>query len=59
MLWHQVAEPIKKNHPTIRSFNVKTYPSFVLIDPDGKIIIRGEGKQALQKIKLFLGKNLK
>lgn len=55
LLWHHIQEPSKENqHPTIDQFNVKGYPTFVLIGLDGKIIIRGEGKETLEKIETAL-----
>lgn len=44
----------KDNHSLIDNFNISGYPTFLLIDNNGKIIYRGEGKEALEKIENIL-----
>lgn len=37
-------------HPLIEQFNISSYPTFILIDSSGKILHRGDGKEALTEI---------
>lgn len=42
------------NSQIAEKYRVGVFPTFVLIDPDGKVIFRGTGKQGLQKVRSIL-----
>ena len=57
LLWHNCIETSRTDrHQIVQSFGVLNYPTFVLIDPNGKIISRGIGQEALTKIESILAK---
>ena len=40
-------------------FKVQAFPTYILLNPDGKIIKRGSGKEYLSKVKSYLISKLK
>lgn len=48
----------QKESVIVNRFKVDAFPTFLLIDKDGKIVIRGTTKEALLKIEDFLNKAL-
>lgn len=51
--WDNVVDPFDVG-PICRRYKVNNFPTFVLIDPKGRIVYRGIGKVGLEKIKLII-----
>ena len=51
--WDNVVDPFDVG-PICRKYKVNSFPTFVLIDPKGRIVYRGIGKVGLEKIKLII-----
>lgn len=51
--WDNVVDPFDVG-PICRKYKVNNFPTFVLIDPKGRIVYRGIGKVGLEKIKLII-----
>ena len=47
----------RKNSVIASKYKVTDFPTFILLNPEGKILIRGVGKEALQKIVAYLQQN--
>lgn len=48
----------KENQPLIEKYKISTFPSFLLIDKNGKIIFKGAGKEDLEKIDIYLQQHI-
>jgi thiol-disulfide isomerase/thioredoxin len=44
----------RNNSLIVSKFKVSDFPTFILLDPEGKILIRGVGKETLQKIVSYI-----
>jgi thioredoxin-related protein len=51
--WDNFVDPFDVG-PICRKYKVNSFPTFVLIDPKGRIVDRGIGKVGLEKIKLII-----
>lgn len=51
--WDNVVDPFDVG-PICRKYKINNFPTFVLIDPKGRIVYRGIGKEGLEKIKLII-----
>lgn len=55
MLWDNFIESFGEGqHPVIDIFRIENFPTFLLLDSTGKIILRGIGKEGIEKIYLIL-----
>ena len=57
ILWPNVFDD-RDSAYLVKKFTVSAFPTFILTDKKGKIIIRGTGFQALDSVKQYLNKNL-
>ena len=52
--WEHLFVEREATHGIIKDYHVQIYPTSILIDPKGKVVVRGTGEEALIKIDKFL-----
>lgn len=54
LAWEHIFVEMGAGEQIIKDYKVRVYPTTLLIDPDGKVVLRGTGKESLMEIERYL-----
>lgn len=57
--WEHLLESKNGNKKIVNDYLIQAYPTTLLINPDGKVVVRGIGASVFNEIDIYLSKHLK